>query len=297
MDRGSYSAADDSNASEDAANPSKSMAVDSETNGNGEALGEAAFGVLDEVEVPERDREPFRLDTTVGVENVVDSVDRWDPVRSHVLDQAEGDALTVEAAVEYVHVMKNERPWLEPAADCDPRIQHIMASLDIGNGHAHIRHGAMGSDSLYERRAAFLEDPATRIHDATAFAVAMARAVEHPNVRAALEMPWDESKRPNAVSIPISDLLGSRGHEYCSGFRLAGEWPTSRALRQQWVVARAGGQDLAGFPEPAAERIPTFRGGDIVVVFRPDRERQRYEVNSMFADPPPPETTEESRNA
>lgn len=323
MDRDSYSAADESNASEDPASPSKSMAVDSETTGNGEALGEAAFGVLDEVEVPERDREPFRLDTVVDVEQVVDSVDRWDPVRAHVLDQTQGDALTAEAAVEYIHTMKSERPWLEPAVDCDPRIQHIMASLDIGNGHAHLRHGAMGNDALYERRAAFLEDPAqldplkrsvsvdglrpgqihrcaaeaTRIHDATAFAVAVARAVEHPDVRAALEMPWVEGKRPDVVSIPISDLLGSEGHQYCSGFRLTGEWPTSRELRQQWVVARAGGHDLTGIPEPEAEPIPTFRDGDIVVAFRPDRERQRYEMTSMFADPPPRETTEGSSNA
>jgi hypothetical protein len=205
MDRGSYSAADDSNASEDAANPSKSMAVDSETNGNGEALGEAAFGVLDEVEVPERDREPFRLDTTVGVENVVDSVDRWDPVRSHVLDQAEGDALTVEAAVEYVHVMKNERPWLEPAADCDPRIQHIMASLDIGNGHAHIRHGAMGSDSLYERRAAFLEDPAQL----------------DPLQRAASI----DGFRPGQIHNCAAEATNSRCHRVCSCHRTRSRTP------------------------------------------------------------------------
>ncbi|WP_344240960.1 hypothetical protein [Kribbella hippodromi] len=39
-------------------------------------------------------------------------------------------------------------------------VQSVYASIDQGDRHGHIRHGAMGTDELYVRRVAFNEDPA-----------------------------------------------------------------------------------------------------------------------------------------
>ncbi|MEV8377559.1 hypothetical protein AB0P21_32780 [Kribbella sp. NPDC056861] len=275
----------------------------------------------------ETDSKGFSLDRQIGDERAKEVVDRWDPRRANLPvrpadhSQAAGDApesddqfveMADQDAVEYIKANQEDRPWLAPAVTCDPKIQRIYVALDLGSGHSHYRHGAMGGDEIQKRRVAYLEDPAqldpakrersidglkarqvhlcgvdtTRVHDATAFAVAFARAVEHPALRDVLDQAWDENERPDAVEIPITDLLGPDGHQYCSGYRLQGEWPESRAMRKEWVMARRQGLDLAGIPEPTAERIPSFEGGTFVFRFLSNSHSQSYEVATMFPQAP-----------
>ena len=65
-----------------------------------------------------------------------------------------------------------------------------------------------------------MRELATRITDPDAFATAFVRGVEHPKVREALDKPLDPGKRPDEVIIPITELLGSNGHEHCTGWQL-----------------------------------------------------------------------------
>ncbi|WP_329483058.1 hypothetical protein OG555_12790 [Kribbella sp. NBC_01484] len=220
--------------------------------------------------------------------------------------------LEYQGAAEYIIKNADERPWLKPVADSSREVQRIFVSIDQGNGHAHLRHGPMGDDKLYADRVAFLQDPAqldavkreagvdglnpgkrhycgaeaTRIHDAMAFVAAFAGAIEHPTVQRALNTPPDGDIYVAPVEIPISEVLGSHGHEYCSGYRLAGEWPESGKLRAEWIKARTEGRDPAGIPEPEAERIRTFEGGSIELRFKVNPILGRYEVSTMFVNPP-----------
>lgn len=232
-----------------------------------------------------------------------------------VLDAMDHDVrriLEYQGAADYIAEHKDERPWLEPVADASQQAQRIFTAIDHGNGHAHIRHGPMGNDQLYANRAARLEDPAqtdpqkralsidglnesklhhcaeisARIHDVEAFVAAYAGAVRDRRVREVLGGAWSASTVPRPVSVPIADLLGPDGHEACSGYRLVGESVEAKRARKEWVKARAEGRDLRGLPEPRAERIATFEGGDIVVAFASNRSEQRYEITSMFPDPP-----------
>ncbi|MGW6200224.1 hypothetical protein ACWF0M_29055 [Kribbella sp. NPDC055110] len=219
--------------------------------------------------------------------------------------------LEYQGASEYIGTNKDDRPWLEPAADASPPVQRIFVAIDQGNGHAHIRHGPMGGDQLYSDRVTRLEDPAqtdpelraksvdglvpnvvhycaqesTRISDVEAFVAAFAGAIKHPEVRRTLDSQWISKDVPDQVEIPISELLGPDGHESCSGYRLAGDWPDAKKARKLWVKARADGQDLSGIPQPKAERIATFEGGDIIVVFANNSAEQRYEVGSLYPRP------------
>lgn len=219
--------------------------------------------------------------------------------------------LEYHGAAEYIARNMDERPWLMPAVDASPQVQRILTAIDQGSGHAHIRHGPMGDDHLYENRVARLEDPAqtdpqqraagvdgldeskqhycakesTRIHDPEAFVAAFAGAVKHPDVRQALGAPWDEDVEPRPVAIPIADLLGEDGHESCSGYQLAGEWSEAKKARKDWVKARATGQDLSNIPEPKAERIRTFEGGMIIVRFAGNAVEKRYEITTLYPKP------------
>jgi hypothetical protein len=170
----------------------------------------------------------------------------------------------------------------------------------------------MGNDHLYANRVARLEDPAqtdpakraksidglidsklhycanesTRIHDPEAFVAAFAAAVKHPDVRRELNAEWVEDTQPDQVVIPIAELLGPSGHSACSGFRLIGDVAEAKRARKLWVKARAEGQDLTNLPEPQAERIPTFEGGDIIVRFMSNSAAKRYEITTMYPEPP-----------
>jgi hypothetical protein len=115
------------------------------------------------------------------------------------------------------------------ARDCSPEVQRIFAALDQGGGHGHIRHEGWINEEMNRRRVAYLEDPvqldpvkrslgidglrtpsglhrcggsSSRISDPDAFAVAFARGVEHPTVKAALGMEFTPGRVPRPVSLP-----------------------------------------------------------------------------------------------
>ncbi|HET6742170.1 MAG TPA: hypothetical protein VFH76_24670 [Kribbella sp.] len=272
------------------------------------------------------DREAFPVDIEIGGETVRDRFDRWDPERlamprppepevsnAHPGERTEASdrpSLDVRTGVAYIAANKDTRPWLAPAADCEPIVQSVYASIDQSEGHGHIRHGAMGSDDLQARRVAFNEDPAqtdpvkreagvdgldqtkqhycgkdsTRVHDATALAAVYVMAAEHPKVRAVLDGPFDENVQPRDLVVPIRDLLGPDGHEFCSGFRLK-DWPEAKSVRKEWLQAKRTGSDLSGLREPEVERIPTFEGGDIKIVFKRNVEAKRYGIYTLFPRP------------
>ncbi|MFF0339232.1 hypothetical protein [Kribbella sp. NPDC004875] len=168
----------------------------------------------------------------------------------------------------------------------------------------------MGPDELQARRVAFNEDPAqvdpekrsagvdglddtkqhycgkdsTRVHDATALAAIYVMASEHPKVRAVLDLPFDNDAQPRDILIPIHELLGPDGHKYCSGFALKG-WPASKPERKAWLQAKRSGADLSELPAPEIERIPTFEGGDIKIIFKRNAATQSYGIYTLFPRP------------
>lgn len=268
----------------------------------------------------------FTVDLEVDGEPVRARFDRWDPerltmprpARPDVSDAQAGErteasertSRDVRTGVAYIAANKDTRPWLAPAARCEPIVQSVYASIDLSEGHGHIRHGAMGSDDLQARRVAFNEDPAqtdpvkrelgidgldptkqhycgkdsTRVHDATALAAVYVMAAEHPKVRAILDAPFDENVQPRDLVVPITELLGEDGYEFCSGFRLK-NWPESKAARKEWLQAKRTGSDLSGLREPEVEPIPTFEGGDIKIVFKRNLEAKKYGIYTLFPRP------------
>jgi hypothetical protein len=213
--------------------------------------------------------------------------------------------------VAYIDAHCGDRPWLAAARGCSPEVQRIFAALDQGGGHAHIRHEGWVTEEMNQRRVAYLEDPAqrdpakraagvdgltqgdrrhrcgdtaTRVTDPDAFAVAFAQGVEHPRVRLALEQEFVRGRRPAAVSVPIDTLLGAQGHQYCTGWRLepVGE---SMSRTQDCRAARLTTGRASGAPDTTewfARPVDTFNGGSIMFVFGPNRERNGYEVVTMY---------------
>jgi hypothetical protein len=193
-------------------------------------------------------------------------------------------------------------------------VQRLFAALDQGGGHAHIRHEGWVTEGMNRRRVAYLEDPAqldpakraagidglssfeklhrcwkisSRITDPDAFAVAFARGIEQPMVRAALETEFTARQVPRPVSLHVSDLLGPDGHRYCTGWRLQPVEGTVKAARDNravWVDAQAHDRD-AEVAEPNARPIRTFVGGMMVFAFGPTRARDGYEVVTMYPRP------------
>jgi hypothetical protein len=233
-------------------------------------------------------------------------LDRFDPKRANLPDLSPADA------VRYIETHATDRPWLTSARGHDPSVQRLFAALDQGQGHALERHEGYPSDSLLDRRVRYLQDPAqldltkrlaaedafrsgvhrcasiaTRIGDPEAFATAFARAIEHPDTRQALQMPFDPDKRPDPVEIPLANLLGPDGHRYCSGYRLVdigGSTPAAMDCREAWVDAYRAGRDPE-VPTPRVAPIESFEGGTVRLVFRPDHAATRYEVLTMYAEP------------
>jgi hypothetical protein len=219
-----------------------------------------------------------------------------------------------EEAARYIEEQRARRPWLEAAERASPESRRIMAAIDRGNGHAHIRHEGWVTEEANRRRAAYLEDPAqlclgkrlrgidglkpdgkrhycgplaTRITDPDAFATAFARGVEHPDVRAALSTPLDRSKLPDPVGVPISDLLGKEGHKLCTGWQLepvSGSMDAAKDNRRAWRTALAE-ERQPDVPEPMARPVRTFEGGMIVFVLDHNKARDGYEVVTMFSQP------------
>ena len=234
---------------------------------------------------------------------------RFDPERAGLPNLSEKDAPA------YIEARCADRPWLAAARDCSPEVQRVFAALDQGGGHAHIRHEGWVTEEMNERRVTYLEDPAqlhpgkraagidgmmegdqphgckktaSRITGPDAFAAAFAKGVEHAAVRTALEMQFDPDRRPNPVSVPIENLLGLHGHEYCTGWQLQpveGSMRKAFRGRDAWTGARADG-DAADVRQPIAEPVETFEGGTIAFAFGPNRAGDGYEVITMFARPP-----------
>ncbi|HEX6507635.1 MAG TPA: hypothetical protein VF221_08395 [Chloroflexota bacterium] len=124
----------------------------------------------------------------------------------------------------------------------------------------------------------------TSIRDPSAFAVAFARGTEHPDVRRALETPPRSGWKPNPVILPITDLLGTNGHQYCEGYRLVGD--TSLAARQDrktWLrETRAG--ETPSVPQPLLAPLD-FHGGNIEFRFKANKAQTGHEVVTMFPAP------------
>ena len=234
---------------------------------------------------------------------------RFEPKRAGLPEVSAGEAAA------YLDTHRVERPWLAAACGCPPEVQRIFAALDQGGGHAHIRHEGWVTEEMNQRRVAYLEDPAqldatkratgidgvasgdqlhrcgsfaTRITDPVAFAFAVTRAVEHPDVRAALEADFKERRAPGHVVLPIADLLGSRGHRYCTGWQLEaidGSMKAARERRDAFAAALARNAIPDG-PEPKVRPVGTFDGGTMVLTFGPNRARNGYEIVTMYVNPP-----------
>jgi hypothetical protein len=215
----------------------------------------------------------------------------------------------------YIEANHADRPWLASVRDCSPETQRIFAALDQGGGHAHIRHEGWVTEEMNERRLTYLEDPAqtdpvkraagvdglkpggrphrcgritTRITDPDAFATAIARGVEHSDVRAALETPFSPGRRPSEVVLPISDLLGPDGYRYCTGWRLEavdGSMKAAREQRDAWAEAWSR-NTVADVPEPMTGPVDTFDGGTVTFAFGTGRSGNGYEIVTMYVRPP-----------
>jgi hypothetical protein len=261
------------------------------------------------------DSRPFPLDSGTPLARPADleSVRRFDPTRAGL------PTVSARDAAAHLATRHADRPWLAAARACAPEVQRVIAALDQGTGHAHIRHEGWVTEDANRRRVAYLEDPAqldpakrpagldgfgpgdwrhrcgdrvSRIADPSAFAVAFARGIEDPRVRAALATPAGDV-RPNAVQVPIAELLGADGHRYCTGWQLqprGNSMDAAREDRRRW--RDAAGQETSGAIEPVAAPIRTFEGGTLVFAFGSRTAGGRYEVVSMFPEPPRPQPQE-----
>jgi hypothetical protein len=240
---------------------------------------------------------------------LLEAAKRFEPGRAGLPEVSADDAMA------YINVRQDERPWLAAARGCSSDVQRVFAALDRGGGHAHIRHEGWVTEEMNERRVAYMEDPAqfdpakraagidglregerphqcrqtaTRIIDPGAFAVAFARGIEHPRVRAALEMPFDPDEKPRPVQLPIEELLGPQGHRYCTGWRLEpvdGSMNMARRSREAWIAA-TDEERASGLTQPSARPVETFEGGTAVFVFGHHSGGGRYEVLTMYPRPP-----------
>jgi hypothetical protein len=240
-----------------------------------------------------------------------DALKRFEPSRAGLPEISHANAAT------YIDEHQADRPWLTQARDCSPDAQRVIAALDQGHGHAHIRHEGSVTEEMNERRVRNLEDPAqldptkreagvdgltagdlphrcgdvaSRIFDPNAFATAFALGIEHPDVRVALD---STGPRPEAVTLPISEVLGDDGHKFCSGWKLVpvnGSMDEARASRRAWVAGDHSGT------EPRAQPVETFEGGTVTFAFRRSAVGG-YEVSTMYANPPDEQPAQQGRDA
>lgn len=234
---------------------------------------------------------------------------RFDPATAGLTEISEEDARN------HIEQHLDERPWLASAKDCDPAVQRIFAALDRGQGHPLERHEGYADDDKLVRRVTALEDPAqldpekraagidgcrpgnrdhecgvaaTAIQDPYAFATVFVRGVEHPKVKAALQLPYESNVRPHKVSLPVEELLGADGHRYCSGYRLESVGGSSMAAqdcRTAWVDARRHGRE-PDVLDPKCSRIEDSTGAAVEYRFRPTASRDGYQVSTMYIWPP-----------
>ena len=282
--------------------------------GRAERDGPGAGAVRERSEV--RSRAEYAADAELAAS--LEVVRRFDARRAGLAEVSTRDA------VAYLDARQAERPWLAAARDRSPEVQRLFAALDQGGGHGHIRHEGWVTEEMSRRRVAYLEDPAqldpakraaaidglkspetfhrcraasSRITDPDAFAVAFARGIEHPTVRAALDAKFTPAQVPRPVSLSIGDLLGPDGYRYCTGWRLQpveGSMNAAREHRAAWIEARGQGREAVG-PEPEARAAGTFAGGTVVFAFAPNDARDGYEVVTMYPRPRRDERQGDSR--
>jgi hypothetical protein len=284
------------------------------------AVGEAVRAVgAPRVAVETRTRGEAGADLRQSVESGWDRGQRLDvPRRELAAFRAERAGLPEVSPGEagrYIERHRAGRPWLVAAERASPEAARIIVAADQGGGHGHIRHEGWVTEEASMRRVAYLEDPAqldpdkrrsgidglragnrrhicadiaSRIADPDAFATALARGAGHPDVRAALSMAYDRRSRPDPAIVPIADLLGSDGHKLCTGWRLDpvdGSMRTAVENRRAWRAAITEGRQ-SDIPEPRTRPVPTFEGGTIAFIISHNRQRNGYEIASLFPQPP-----------
>lgn len=265
-----------------------------------------------------RSRGEVYADTRQSAESGWDRQRRWGTTDTELAqfktERAGLRETSQKEADDYVGQHRAGRPWLEMAERASPESRRIIAAIDQGSGHGHIRHEGWVTEEANMRRAAYLEDPAqldpakrqlgidglkpgekqhkcadiaSRVTDPDAFATAFARGAEHPDIRAAVSAPYIRDMSPRPVELPIADLLGGDGHKFCTGWRLepaGGSMDDARDDRRAWRAAKAQGRD-PGVPEPTVRPVPTFEGGTMVFVIGNNRESNGYEIVTMYCQP------------
>lgn len=242
-----------------------------------------------------RSRGEYAAELRLGAS--LEVVGRFEPRRAGLPEVSTADAAA------YLDARQAERPWLAAARGRSPEVQRLFAALDQGRGHSHIRHEGWVTEEMSRRRVAYLEDPAqldpakraagidgllsggqrhkcgsiaTRITDPDAFAVAIARGAEHPDVRAALDAEFRERRIPGPVVLPLTDLLGPSGHRYCTGWQLEAVEGSVKTAQERRDAAADG----------KVRPVATFDGGTVSFAFGPNRERSAYEIVTMYVNPP-----------
>jgi len=278
-----------------------------------EAIESPRAQVLDDPDLRREADAEYRQRVEGGWKPCKFEVDR-DELANFDLKRAGLPDFSIESAAKHVDEHRAARPWLAMTDHASPEARRIIVALDAAGGHAHIRHEGWVTEEANRSRVAYHEDPAqldpakralavdglrpdepphrcrttaTRITDPDAFATAFVRGVEHPKVREALNMPFNPADRPDQVQVPISELLGSDGYRYCTGWRLERGDGTMKAAvdnRGDWIKARSEGR-TPDVPEPRAAPVHSFVDGHIVVDFMRNNDEQRYEVVTMFARP------------
>jgi len=74
---------------------------------------------------------------------------RFDPERAGL------PPISLDAAADYVAQHRSARPWLTMADAASPESRRIIAALDAGGGHGHIRHEGWVTEEASMRRAAY----------------------------------------------------------------------------------------------------------------------------------------------
>jgi hypothetical protein len=147
-----------------------------------------------------------------------------------------------------------------------------------------------GRDAAKPEKLHGCEEVATSISDPDAFAVAVARAIQHPDLKAILDRPRQPHEKWSGgqVEVPIKELLGEDGHLYCSGHRLLpidGDIDEAKINRKAWVKATP--EERAGMTAPQSEPIPAedFLGGTMAFSFSRTPDFEHWTIRTMYPKP------------
>ena len=160
---------------------------------------------------------------------------RFDPERAAL------PPTSLEAAADYLTQHRAERPWLTAADAASPEARRILVATDAGGGHAHIRHEGWVTEQAVLRRVAYLEDPGpagfwrnetrgidglkpgNQSHRCEVLPRASPTRTHSLPLSAAASNTLRfgrrstchliSTRRPEEVTVPIAELLGSDGHQ------------------------------------------------------------------------------------